>query len=165
MEAAESSAGWMQELAKAAEGGPGHTPETEEYNISSMVFRSHERPFHPGRLATVLAGVGDYASTMTTADSTAAPTVFAGVVRAKGHLWLATANARPIDLHVAGRHVQLGASVVPFLAAMPREEWEERRSTSITDLCSVSLTVLGVFCLNFACCWSALQAATAKESW
>ncbi|CAE7425063.1 yciC [Symbiodinium necroappetens] len=125
MEAAESSAGWMQELAKAAEGGPGHTPETEEYNISSMVFRSHERPFHPGRLATVLAGVGDYASTMTTADSTAAPTVFAGVVRAKGHLWLATANARPIDLHVAGRHVQLGASVVPFLAAMPREEWEE----------------------------------------
>ena len=144
MEAAESSAGWMQELAKAAEGGgPGHTPETEEYNISSMVFRSHERPFHPGRLAQVLAGVGDYASTMTASDSsTAAPTVFAGVVRAKGHLWLASANARPIDLHVAGRHVQLGASVVPFLAAMPREEWEEAFHDYHRTMVQDSLTVV-----------------------
>ena len=127
MEKAESSAGWMQELARAAEGGEGHTPETEEYNISSMVFRSHERPFHPGRLANVLANFGDYASGMAAAEhkQTDKGGVFKGVVRAKGHLWLATANARPIDLHVAGRHVQLGASEMPFLAAVPEPEWEE----------------------------------------
>lgn len=42
MEEAESSAGWQKELAGE------HTPETEEYGISSFVFRSH-KPFHPER--------------------------------------------------------------------------------------------------------------------
>ena len=69
MDKAESSAGWMQELAKAADGGPGHTPETEEYDISSLVFRCHERPFHPQRMANVLAGVGNYASSVASAGS------------------------------------------------------------------------------------------------
>lgn len=125
MDKAESSAGWMQELAKAADGG--HTPETEEYDISSMVFRCHERPFHPGRLAEVLAGFGNYASSVASKEKKSAhgDSVFSGVVRAKGHLWLASADARPIDLHVAGRHVQLGASEMPFLAAVPREEWDD----------------------------------------
>ena len=122
MDKAESSAGWMQELAKAAEGG--HTPETEEYDISSMVFRCHDRPFHPDRLADVLASFGNYAS-MPSKKASVPHGVFSGVVRAKGHLWLATADARPIDLHVAGRHIQLGASEMPFLAAVPKEEWED----------------------------------------
>ena len=40
---AEQSAGWIEELNKDH-----HTPETEEYGISSFVFRS-KRPFHPVR--------------------------------------------------------------------------------------------------------------------
>ena len=44
-EKAEQSAGWLKELEK--EGN--HAPETEEYGISSFVFRS-EKPFHPERL-------------------------------------------------------------------------------------------------------------------
>ena len=28
--------------------------------------------------------------------------VFNGVVRAKGHLWIASANAYPVDIHIAG---------------------------------------------------------------
>ena len=67
MDKVESSAGWMQELAKAADGG--HTPETEEYDISSMVFRCHERPFHPGRLAEVFAGFGNYASSVASTEN------------------------------------------------------------------------------------------------
>ncbi|WKN44168.1 GTP-binding protein [Tunicatimonas pelagia] len=39
---AEQSAGWLKELNNE------HTPETEEYGISSFVFRDH-RPFHPER--------------------------------------------------------------------------------------------------------------------
>ena len=42
-EKAEQSAGWIKELNNI------HTPETEEYGISSFVFRDH-RPFHPERL-------------------------------------------------------------------------------------------------------------------
>jgi len=42
-EEAQSSAGWQKEL----EGGV-HTPETEEYVISSFVFRN-QKPFHPER--------------------------------------------------------------------------------------------------------------------
>lgn len=37
------SAGWIEELNK-----PFHTPETDEYGISSFVFKSR-RPFHPAR--------------------------------------------------------------------------------------------------------------------
>lgn len=41
-EEASSSAGWIRELQQE------HTPETEEYGISSFVFR-HQKPFHPQR--------------------------------------------------------------------------------------------------------------------
>jgi G3E family GTPase len=42
-ETAQQSAGWIKELNNI------HTPETEEYGISSFVFRDH-RPFNPARL-------------------------------------------------------------------------------------------------------------------
>ena len=42
MEKAESSARWIQELKED------HIPETDEYGISSFVYRSN-RPFHPAR--------------------------------------------------------------------------------------------------------------------
>ena len=49
-EEAQSSAGWQKEL----EGGT-HTPETEEYGISSFVFRS-QKPFHPERFWKYING-------------------------------------------------------------------------------------------------------------
>merc|ERR1712032_1544305 len=52
MQTAQKSAGWMHELAQ-----PHHTPETEEYGISSLVFRA-DRPFHPKRLYDILNGFG-----------------------------------------------------------------------------------------------------------
>ncbi|WP_343448356.1 GTP-binding protein [Micromonospora oryzae] len=67
LERAETAPGWVAEL------NGGHVPETEEYGISSIVFRDH-RPFHPQRLWDLLAGgVDGY-----------------GVVRSKGFLWLAS---------------------------------------------------------------------------
>jgi len=120
MEEAEESAGWMAELEKHAEGGAGHTPETEEYGISSVVFSNSERPFHPGRFDAILqAGFGCYASSESgedNPDSTSTST-FSGVVRAKGHLWMASAYSFPVHLHVAGRHVQLEVDT-PFVAAI-----------------------------------------------
>ncbi|MGN7786652.1 GTP-binding protein [Niabella sp. 22666] len=70
-EDAERSAGWQRELE-----GENHTPETEEYGISSFVFRE-QRPFHPERLWAYLND--RYPQ---------------GVIRAKGLFWLAS---RPDD--------------------------------------------------------------------
>ena len=64
---ASQSAGWIQELNKEA-----HTPETEEYGISSFVFRS-KYPFHPERFWNYLAN--DWHST---------------IIRSKGLFWIAS---------------------------------------------------------------------------
>ncbi|MFD6400998.1 GTP-binding protein [Nocardia sp. NPDC060249] len=61
--AAESD-GWAEELAG------GHTPETEEYGISSFTFRA-DRPFHPQRLAAALERLR-------------------GMLRSKGFCWIAS---------------------------------------------------------------------------
>jgi len=67
LDRAETAPGWVAEL------NGEHVPETEEYGISSIVFRDH-RPFHPQRLWDLLAGgLDDF-----------------GVVRSKGFLWLAS---------------------------------------------------------------------------
>lgn len=62
------AAGWIQELESDE-----HTPETEEYGISSFVYR-RRRPFHPGRLHTWIEQFPEE------------------IVRAKGFLWIATRN-------------------------------------------------------------------------
>ncbi|MCP9763245.1 GTP-binding protein [Lacihabitans soyangensis] len=72
---AESSAGWIQELENRNKGIT-HTPETEEYGISSFVFRD-KRPFHPERFWNY---IGDE--------------WHAGIIRSKGLFWM---SSRPDD--------------------------------------------------------------------
>ncbi len=78
-EEAQISAGWQKEL----EGGE-HTPETEEYGISSFVFRS-QKPFHPERFWKYLND--DYPS---------------GVIRSKGLFWIASRPNDAINFSQAG---------------------------------------------------------------
>ncbi|MED0669539.1 GTP-binding protein [Aneurinibacillus aneurinilyticus] len=94
---ASQAAGWIQELEQEE-----HAPETEEYGISSFVYRRN-RPFHPERLATWLA---DWP---------------AEVIRAKGFIWLATRNEMAVSVSQAGPSIQLGAAGY-WIAAMPEEE-------------------------------------------
>ncbi len=61
---AAQSPGWIAELKG------GHTPETEEYGIRSVTYRS-PRPFHPTRLMNALAD-------------------WEGVLRSKGFCWIAS---------------------------------------------------------------------------
>jgi len=84
---AESTPGWDEEIAG------GHTPETEEYGISSMTFRA-ERPFHPHRLEQVLDEVR-------------------GLLRSKGFCWIAS---RP---SIAAIWSQAG----PNLVIEPAQYW------------------------------------------
>lgn len=96
-EEASTSAGWLKELEK-----PVHTPETEEYGISSFVY-DRRRPFHPQRLFTWMKEWP------------------AEVVRAKGVMWLATRNSKAQSLSQAGPSIQFGPAGY-WLAALPREE-------------------------------------------
>ncbi len=70
-EEAEQSAGWQKEL-ELVQKGIGHSPETEEYGISSFVFQD-PRPFHPQRF---LDFVGSQFPT--------------SIIRSKGIFWIAS---------------------------------------------------------------------------
>jgi G3E family GTPase len=48
-----AAAAWAIELEKEE-----HTPETEEYGISSTIFVATDMPFHPERLVKILSGFG-----------------------------------------------------------------------------------------------------------
>jgi G3E family GTPase len=99
MDEAERSPGWLRELNGI------HTPETEEYGISSFVYRAR-RPFHPYRFWQLLDNVLE------------------GVLRAKGFLWIAS---RP---EIMGIFSQAGISITidpmaRWWADTPRERWPD----------------------------------------
>jgi G3E family GTPase/ankyrin repeat protein len=121
IDAAASSAGWMLEMEKEE-----HAPETEEYGISSTVFRAQNMPFHPERLSAILNGFGGYGSAVNggTGDGAATADVFQGVVRSKGTIWLANAHGFPLNFHTAGKHIEIVPDEMPFLAAINVMEWE-----------------------------------------
>lgn len=83
LEEASISSNWMQELETE------HTPETEEYGISSFVFQS-QRPFHPQRWYKYLNE--DYPH---------------NIIRAKGLFWLASRPDIAISFNQAGGSVRL----------------------------------------------------------
>jgi len=95
---AQTSAGWQKEL----EGGV-HTPETEEYGISSFVFRN-PKPFHPERLWKYLNE--EYPE---------------GVIRAKGLFWLASRPNDAINFSQAGGSSRLEKAGVWWIS-MPFQE-------------------------------------------
>ncbi|MEW1751718.1 GTP-binding protein [Streptomyces angustmyceticus] len=83
LERAQLAPGWVREL------NGDHVPETEEYGISSTVFRA-DAPFHPGRLWTFVAEGLDSGA-------------YGHILRSKGFFWLAS---RP---NVTGLWSQAGA--------------------------------------------------------
>lgn len=125
MQKAQMSAGWIREL-QMVYNGVEHKPETEEYGVGSFVWRTNfddPRPFHPMRLKSILNGFGHLLPKHGDKKQVASD-IFAGVVRSKGQLWLANCNAVQINIHTAGRQVNLSIGM-PFFAAMPPEDWDE----------------------------------------
>ena len=100
MEVAETSAGWVRELNGI------HTPETEEYGISSFVYRAR-RPFHPQRL-DALSDKG-----------------FPSVLRAKGFLWLSTRHDDLILFSIAGKTLSFDPQANWLAAGSDNEEHDE----------------------------------------
>jgi G3E family GTPase len=106
-ERAEEHPLWAKELY----GFRDHVPETEEYGISSFVYRAR-RPFDPGAFNRFLGAR------------------WPGLIRAKGHFWLATRPDWIGEVSIAGavcRTEPLGF----WWTSVPRERWprsEEWRS-------------------------------------
>ncbi|MEX1369228.1 MAG: GTP-binding protein, partial [Nannocystaceae bacterium] len=96
---AASSAGWIRELQGE------HTPETEEYGITSFTYRS-PRPFDAERLWALFHD----------------DDIWRGVLRSKGFFWVAADHRVAYEWGQAGRV----SSVEPmgmWWAAVPRERW------------------------------------------
>jgi len=95
---------WAKELYGFAD----HIPETEEYGIASHVYRAR-RPFVPEAILALLDGE------------------LPGVIRAKGHFWIATRPDWVAEFSLAGAL----SGVTPlgtWWAAVPRDRWPEHDS-------------------------------------
>jgi G3E family GTPase len=122
-DAASQSAGWIQELQKEH-----HTPETEEYGISSFVY-TRKVPFHSERLLKWMAKWPK------------------SVVRSKGIVWLATRNNTAISFSQAGVSRQLAPAGL-WVASLSEDErrayfgddypkspdWDEKWGDRVTKL-------------------------------
>ncbi|MFC3613818.1 GTP-binding protein [Lutimaribacter marinistellae] len=95
---------WAKELYGFAD----HVPETEEYGVTSFVYRAR-RPFVPEKIMAVLNGD------------------MPGVIRAKGHFWIATRPDWVAEFSMAGAL----SSVKPlgtWWASVPQERWPDHDS-------------------------------------
>ncbi len=95
---------WAKELY----GFGDHVPETEEYGVTSFVYRAR-RPFEPEKIMAVLNGE------------------MPGVIRAKGHFWIATRPDWLAEFSLAGAL----SSVKPigiWWATVPKERWPDHET-------------------------------------
>ena len=95
---------WAKELYGFAD----HVPESEEYDVKTFVYRAR-RPFEPEKILAVLNGV------------------LPGVIRAKGHFWIASRPEWVAEFSLAGAL----SSVKPlgqWWATTPKERWPENET-------------------------------------
>ena len=125
MEKAKRSAGWLREL----EGE--HVPETEQYGISSFVYRAR-RPFDPAPLWRLLHSARHWET----------------VLRSKGFFWIATRPGVCWSWSLAGRRPHVEA-MAPFWAdqwptgerpeGASEERWDPRWGDRMQELVLIGI--------------------------
>ena len=112
-EQASLAPGWLAELRGE------HTPETEEYGISSFLY-SARLPFHPQRLHDFLSAGWQHGN----------------LLRSKGWFWLATRHDQAGSWSQAGGIMNHGFAGL-FWAALGAEQWprDEAHRTRILEKC------------------------------
>jgi len=104
-EKAHEHAMWAKELF----GYEDHVSEIEEYGVTSFVYRAR-RPFYPERIHALLNGE------------------LPGVIRAKGHFWIATRPDWVAEFSLAGA-LSTTDPLGTWWAAVPKEHWPEDESS------------------------------------
>ncbi|MFK7764008.1 MAG: GTP-binding protein [Roseobacter sp.] len=97
---------WAKELYGFAD----HVPETEEYGVSSYVYRARQ-PFIPEKILAVLNGE------------------MPGVIRAKGHFWIGTRPEWVAEFSLAGA-LSTVKPIGTWWANVPKERWPEHVAAS-----------------------------------
>lgn len=100
-EKAQQAAGWLKEMRGE------HTPETEEYGISSFSYVAR-RPFHPERFYNLLHNTEPYGK----------------LIRSKGYYWLATRPQFAGQWSQAGGIAHYGFAGM-FWRAVPEDRWPQ----------------------------------------
>lgn len=140
MDVARQSAGWLQSLTQ------GHTPETEEYGISSFIYRART-PFHPKRLwdffnefwtlqQVVPSGDDDdddesgvEIQTVAVSDAKSKTkqsfmhSKFGQILRSKGFVWLSGRDDLHGELSMSGSILRISPGA-PWFAAIPQDLWD-----------------------------------------
>ena len=107
-EKASQAPGWLKEMRGE------HIPETEEYNISSISFKS-KKPFHPQRFLDFVQSNLD------------------GIYRIKGYFWLASRMDFVGQIGVAGKLAEISPAG-KWWAAVPKNEWNLEDPNMIEDV-------------------------------
>lgn len=97
---------WAKELYGFAD----HVPETEEYGVSSYVYRARQ-PFIPEKILAVLNGE------------------MPGVIRAKGHFWIGTRPEWVAEFSLAGA-LSTVTPIGTWWANVPKERWPDHVAAS-----------------------------------
>ncbi len=95
---------WAKELYGFAD----HVPETEEYGVTSFVYRARQ-PFNPEKIHALLNGE------------------LPGVIRSKGHFWIATQPDIVLEFSLAGALSSV-QGLGPWWAAVPKNRWPDSES-------------------------------------
>jgi len=102
--------GWKAELS-----GEQHKPETEEYGISSFVYRN-DRPFHPNRLEELLKRGS-----------------LPRVMRSKGRIWVASDHTTSVEWSQAGMYTTLKGSFNWLPLGVRQKYWPEAAKAKFED--------------------------------
>jgi G3E family GTPase len=99
------SAGWLKEMQSE------HTPETEEYGISSFVYNAR-KPFDPQKFYNFLKNGAK----------------LPGVIRAKGFFWIASDSKYLYEYSQAGVNLSFGQRLGIWWIEAPQENWPSEQS-------------------------------------